>query len=477
VSVIQRQSWVWAVLPETAERVDSHGDPALAEVLRDSGYELAGPNGAGVDAVLYDTEEVPGPAEVAGAAAELADGGVVSIAVAGGRVAPPRPVPAVVRVAQLVVSPLATLRALAGARRAERALRQAGLASTRLATGDRSRSRYGLGRGGWVRRLRTPVGFVLTGSRGPQPASLLESAIARAQGEAGLELRRLSTTVFESGKVVVLLRARSGEEFFMRLGAGPAEGPLRASLVAVEAVAGAGAPAPVRERLVVPLASGSVGPLRYSLEPNASGSHPWRLTDELWDECLKFLSELFRVEAGEAVPAGRSFAEQAARMHDYLDAGRRAALPGIVERLDARLAHVPRGFGHGDFWSENLLVRDGRVASVLDWEWSARRALPLLDLFDLIALSRRRVRDFTPGERLTEVLLPLVREGRSERVHEYCRALGLPDDRGTLEALAVAYWLNRVSRQLVPLSVFPQRQGWSERNLHEPLERLAGLGW
>ena len=40
ISVIQRQSWVWAVLPEKAARIDSHGDPALAEVLRDSGYSV-----------------------------------------------------------------------------------------------------------------------------------------------------------------------------------------------------------------------------------------------------------------------------------------------------------------------------------------------------------------------------------------------------------------------------------------------------
>ena len=34
-----------------------------------------------------------------------------------------------------------------------------------------------------------------------------------------------------------------------------------------------------------------------------------------------------------------------------------------------------------------------------------------------------------------------------------------------LEALAVAYWLNRVARQLGPLSVFPQREGWAEHEI------------
>ena len=54
------------MLPEKAARIDSHGDPALAEVLRDSGYKVAESPAAaqagngGVDAVLYDTTGVPG---------------------------------------------------------------------------------------------------------------------------------------------------------------------------------------------------------------------------------------------------------------------------------------------------------------------------------------------------------------------------------------------------------------------------------
>ena len=115
---------------------------------------------------------------------------------------------------------------------------------------------------------------------------------------------------------------------------------------------------------------------------------------------------------------------------------------------------------------------------MLDWEWAARDALPLLDLFDLIALSRRRVRDLTPGERFTEVLWPLVRAGGNERIAaSTAEALGVSPDLQTLEALAVAYWLNRVARQLHPLAVFLQREGWAERNLHGPIRELVAAGW
>jgi hypothetical protein len=87
------------------------------------------------------------------------------------------------------------------------------------------------------------------------------------------------------------------------------------------------------------------------------------------------------------------------------------------------------------------------------------------------------VRDFTPGERFTEVLWPLVRNGGEERISRYCKELGLRPSLEVLEGLAVAYWLSRVGRQLHPLSVFPQREGWMERNLHGPLRRLAAAGW
>ena len=318
---------------------------------------------------------------------------------------------------------------------------------------------------------------MLTASRGPTPPSLLQAAIERAQDAAGVKLRPVCTNVFESGKVVVDLRGSGGEEFFMRLAAGPSRRPLEASVDAVNALAASGAPDLVCDRLVLPLARGSVGPLHYSLEPSARGSHPWRMTSELWDQSLEFLIELFGVDANESMPAEASPRAHGERMADYVSAEDRKALPSIVAEVERRLADVPRGQSHGDYWSENFLVRDGRLDTVLDWEWSARDALPLIDLFDLIALSRRRVKDLTPGERFTDVLWPLVRAGGDEHIQQYCRAVGVSPDLQTLEGLAVAYWLNRVARQLHPLAVFLQREGWAQRNLHGPIQRLAAAGW
>ena len=59
--------------------------------------------------------------------------------------------------------------------------------------------------------------------------------------------------------------------------------------------------------------------------------------------------------------------------------------PGAVADLDRlsalreRLAGhgVPQGVVHGDFWPGNLLIADGRICGVIDWE-SARADGPLL---------------------------------------------------------------------------------------------------
>ena len=65
------------------------------------------------------------------------------------------------------------------------------------------------------------------------------------------------------------------------------------------------------------------------------------------------------------MPAEASPRAHGERMADYVSAEDRQALPSIVAEVERRLADVPRGQSHGDFWSENFLVRDGRLDTVL----------------------------------------------------------------------------------------------------------------
>jgi phosphotransferase family enzyme len=211
-----------------------------------------------------------------------------------------------------------------------------------------------------------------------------------------------------------------------------------------------------------------------------SGRNPRRVDDRLWHDALGFLVELNCLR-----PDGSTMGERAAAEADRLarvvgsrlgpQAG--AAVRRIALRVGERLADVPLGFAHGDFWNENLLIRGGRLSSVLDWDWARARALPVLDLMDLVTLSPRRTRHMPLGRRFLDVLWPLGREGGDRRTRDYCAAASVPVARGTLEALAIAYWLDRLARDLRPFIERATHAPWLDVNARAPLAELERAGW
>ena len=171
---------------------------------------------------------------------------------------------------------------------------------------------------------------------GPAPPSLLDTAIDRAGEAAGMPLERLSTTVFESGRVVVCLRASDGENVLHAACRGSVQAPARRVARGGggggrrERAAGGSRPSrdPARRR-------GSVGPLRYSFEPNAVGTHPWRMTADLWEDALEFLVALFGVDVSRQRDAGGGeLRRQGERMMEYVGEEEREALPSILANLE-----------------------------------------------------------------------------------------------------------------------------------------------
>ena len=288
---------------------------------------------------------------------------MISIAVAGGRVDAAARGPA-----RCADRPAPALPDRDGARPRGRPQGGASPARTRgwrargIATGDRSRSRYGLGPGRLgapsphARRLRAHGQ-----PRAPRPPSLLETAIRARRGERGGHgaRARLSTTVFESGRVVACAaRRRTGRNSSCVSRRGRSRPPLDASLEAVSAVA-----ARRRRRQWCATASwsrsrrglgGAAAATRSS--PTRVGSHPWRMTggpvgaepSSSSSPCSAWTSRAARCRLAE------SFAAQGERMLEYVGAEEREALPSIVAKLERRLADVPRGQSHGDFWSREL---------------------------------------------------------------------------------------------------------------------------
>jgi hypothetical protein len=473
-------SWVWAVLAPEHRRICVLGDPGLSATLHEAGLHVSDDLQSGPrppDAVLVGgASRTPA---VIRSVARFRDAEVVAVAVGGGREALPDRMPRWLRALELGLSPLHSAGAAVRAAGTARLLTRGGRRVQRIATGERAR-RYGLGPRSWRWRYRLPVGWVLVGWSGPRRASVAERIVEEAAGRLGAPLSWSAAGVVETGKLMIELVDDAGRAYVLRVAAGAARPPLERALRSLAALGGADLPLALRERIPWPLVDGEVGCARYALEGKARGGHPAQMTSTLWHDCLEFLIDLRHVRPGGVDGADRgatALADHVRAVAGHLDSDGRAALARVECELQDRLDQVPLGWAHGDFTRNNLFVEAGRLRSVVDWEWAAPDALPLLDLLELTVQWDRRARELPRGRRLTDVLLPLARAGGDERVRRYCAVTGTPADPRTLAGLAVAQWLMRMARELAPPLDPSRTSAWVAENMRTPLAALDRGGW
>jgi hypothetical protein len=143
-----------------------------------------------------------------------------------------------------------------------------------------------------------------------------------------------------------------------------------------------------------------------------------------------------------------------------------AAVRRLAERVTATVAHLPRGFAHGDFWSGNVLAVDGRLSGVIDWDAAGPGRLPLLDLLHLRANALRGGRRATSlGEDVVHSLLPWARAGGDGPTRAFAAELGFDVTPTLLEALVAAYWLDYVAYQLRLYVDRARRPRWLRENV------------
>ena len=477
---MQRPSWIWAALPPQARRVGCFGDSDLATSLRAIGFEIeSGEPRAGEearpDAVLVSGDEADAARRAARGAA-IASAATAAVVVGPDAGPSLRPVSRPARALHLLASPLTAARAEAAAFRLKRALRKDGLEVLSIRTGDRSMPRYGLGPGGWLGRRRMPGGAIVIGSRAGRPRSILDEVSRDAARKAGKALERRTAEVFPSGKLAMELSDAEGKRYFLSVTAKGAGDDARAEAI-VCAILAADPPASIADRILKPLATGEVGLARYALEPRASGHHPVWISPGLWRECVEFLAHLYALPARapdlslpSAWPDLNAAVEVLSRRASDQD---RASLERVRDEIQARVAGVKTGGGHGDFFTKNVLVARGNLHAVLDWEWAASDSLPLLDLFDLRAqLGLRRRRGIRVGENFTDILWPLVRAGGDDPIRLYCEAIEMRSEPRVLEGLAMAHWLLRAARLG---SINPRRledPGWWRANVSRAIATI-----
>jgi Phosphotransferase enzyme family len=461
------------------------GDSELAELLREAGLKVterpfADPGAAegdSPDAILINARGDAAVAGISRAAATLRRGGMVAIPVGGGSPSPPGHASRPLRALQLVGSVYTAISAELAARRIVRAMRRLHLDVSRVLTGERTRTRYGLGRGGWIRRGRLPVGSIVVGTVPERRSSMVETAIERAAEELRSPLVRRSTNVFASGKLGLELGDSEGAAYYLWVAAASAREEVDRRRDAVEAIMRGNPPAPVRDRIVAPLAAGHAGPAEYVLEPKVSGGHPLRMTRRLWDDCLEFLIALHRLpRQGPALALVGTWPDLELAtdfLASHVGTEERGNLRRVYREVIHRVSDLPTGVGHGDFWRENLIVRRGRLRAVLDWEWAGKDDLPLLDYLDLVGhLGFRRSRALQPGPTFTEMVWPLVKRGGDTRMQLLCAETDTPSDVRTLEGLAMAHWLLRTARAGLNLVDRLRYPSWLADNIVVPLAHM-----
>jgi hypothetical protein len=192
---------------------------------------------------------------------------------------------------------------------------------------------------------------------------------------------------------------------------------------------------------------GTLGLAHWSREPRLPGSQPAGLDDGLLDQCVAFLGGLF--EARAAI-VGYHF-------HVPRELG------GVFERV--RALDLPRGFGHGDFHTGNLLVVGGRISAVIDWDAAGPGRLPLHDYLHLIATDDYLRHRRNLGPTILAFLLPWARAGGDQRARGLLSRAGIEAGPKLLEDLVAAYWLDFVSRDFAKSTDRAQRARWREENI------------
>jgi hypothetical protein len=232
------------------------------------------------------------------------------------------------------------------------------------------------------------------------------------------------------------------ERDLLRVGLGRGRGQVEDPAAVLARLAAADLGPAARARVPALREAARTGPLSWSYEQRLPGSDPRPpLSPALLDDCADFLAALHSVR-DEEPPRALPTAALAGC------ASRPDVVRALARRAEERVRGLPLGFGHRDFWHRNLLVQDGRLSGVVDWDSAARATLPFLDLLHLVTAQAQRPGGHTWGRAVVEELLPWAQRGGDAHARRYAAMLELPLDPSLLRALVDVYCLEWLDYQL-----------------------------
>jgi hypothetical protein len=401
--------WLAALLPEGARSVRVHDDAPLELALLDAG---AGTGGARPDVEIGGVSVLEGDAEMA----------VVPIDVdyVYGRSRAQR---AARRVARSTATSVR-------ARRAVQALRRRGYPTVTV-------YRWDVQRGARSLADRFPQRAVVVGVRRPELLrdTILAGALRAAEATTGLRVGTALPHI--SGALVVV-----GRDVVVRTAVGPGRRIVAAQAAALAHAIRDGGLAPLAP---APLAVGRSGLGEWSAESRLQGRIATPAEAAAVEAAsLDAAARLFALAPGRA----KAVAADAEVVAPFVPTAEAEVLRALAERADVALADVRGGFAHGDFWSGNLLVADGRLTGIVDWEAAGPGRLPLVDFLQHRLNAAWPHHDLEWGLVIAERALPLARAGGDEPLRSFAARVGVKPDPALLEALVIGYWLDRLAYQL-----------------------------
>jgi len=210
------------------------------------------------------------------------------------------------------------------------------------------------------------------------------------------------------------------------------------------------------------LTCGSSETSAWTAESVLPGRRPRRLTPSLFADAVAFECSLPR-----AAVAAASLRPDLMAMADLFPP-HESRLTRLADAVDAGLQHVPSVVGHGDLWSGNLLVRDGRLSGVVDWDAYSDCVVPGVDLLHLFAtevsirLRRPRGTIFLDH--------PWAGEEFRDATSAYWRAIGIRLTPALLASVSVAWWARQTMADLRRNPWLCDDARWVSANIDDVVE-------
>ncbi len=209
------------------------------------------------------------------------------------------------------------------------------------------------------------------------------------------------------------------------------------------------------------LASGTGSGASWTAEVALLGSPPRRVERPVIDDVVGILGRLPSVSASPT-----SLVEDLSVIAAGVPA-RAVRVAQLLDRVRGDLAALPAVTRHGDLWSGNLLVNDGRVAGVVDWDAWHPASVPGTDLLQLLVTDWRRRVACPLGE--AWVRRPWDDARVTVELRRHLQHVGVDPRQDVVALIALAWWATEVAGTLRRAPTLGTDPNWLAGNVDQVL--------